>query len=166
VAAPLRCRIGVSTAYCTVGNFGSEDRMDYTIVGAGVNLAARLQQAAPPGGVLIAHETHALVKDAVCCRERGRIQAKGIARPVAAYEVLDLYENLDDSRQPMREELPNARIELDPAAMSADERRAAAAALRRALERLAALDPASPPHPALAGDEAEPPTERRRAALG
>ena len=127
VEAPLRCRIGVSTAYCTVGNFGSEDRMDYTIVGAGVNLAARLQQAAPAGGILIAYETYALVRDAVCCRESGRIRAKGIADPVAAYEVLDLYENLDDGRRPVREELPNARIELDLAAMSEEERRAASA---------------------------------------
>ena len=140
--------------------------MDYTIVGAGVNLASRLEQAAPPGGILIAHETYALVRDAVCCRERGRIQAKGIAQPVAAYEVVDLYENLDDGRRPVvREELPNGRIELDLAAMTGDERRAAAAALRRAQERLAALDGTSPPQPEDTGDEARPP-ERKRVALG
>ncbi|MGH6679908.1 MAG: hypothetical protein ACREDL_13510 [Bradyrhizobium sp.] len=39
-------RIGINTRYCNVGNFGSEDRMDYTITGAGVNLAARVQAAA------------------------------------------------------------------------------------------------------------------------
>ena len=103
--------------------------MDYTIVGAGVNIAARLEQAALPGGILISHETHALVRDAVCCRERGRIQAKGIAHLVAAYEVVDLYENLDHGWQSVREELPNARIELDLAAMTEDERREAIAAL-------------------------------------
>ena len=162
--APLRCRIGISTAYCTVGNFGSEDRMDYTIVGAGVNIAARLEHAAPPGGILISHETYALVREAVCCRERGRIQAKGVTYPVAAYEVVDLYENLDHDRQPVREELANARIELDFAAMSEDERREAAAALGRALERLATFDPTSPLYPAQAGDEAELSTERKRAA--
>jgi class 3 adenylate cyclase len=36
---PFRLRIGISTGYCTVGNFGSEDRMDYTIIGNEVNLA-------------------------------------------------------------------------------------------------------------------------------
>ena len=45
---PLRCRMGINTGVCTVGNFGSEDRMDYTIVGADVNLAARLETACPP----------------------------------------------------------------------------------------------------------------------
>jgi adenylate cyclase len=33
IATPLRCRIGIHTGYCTVGNFGSDDRMDYTMVG-------------------------------------------------------------------------------------------------------------------------------------
>ena len=47
---PFRMRIGISTGFATVGNFGSHDRMDYTIYGNQVNLAARLQSAAEPGG--------------------------------------------------------------------------------------------------------------------
>jgi class 3 adenylate cyclase len=43
---PFQMRIGINTGYCNVGNFGSEDRMDYTIIGAEVNLAARIQAAA------------------------------------------------------------------------------------------------------------------------
>ena len=50
---PLKCRMGISTGLCTVGNFGSEDRMDYTIIGGGVNLAARIETACPANEILI-----------------------------------------------------------------------------------------------------------------
>src|SRR5262245_18260573 len=43
---PFQLRIGINTGYCTVGNFGSDDRMDYTIISSEVNLAARLQSHA------------------------------------------------------------------------------------------------------------------------
>src|SRR5262249_62158316 len=45
IEKPLQCRIGINTGDCTVGNFGSEDRMDYTIIGGRGNLAPRLDAA-------------------------------------------------------------------------------------------------------------------------
>ena len=80
---PLKCRMGIHTSLCTVGTFGSEDRMDYTIIGSGVNLATRLEKACLPGEILISYETYAHVKDVIECHPVGQIEAKGFTEPVS-----------------------------------------------------------------------------------
>ena len=82
-------RIGINTGECTVGNFGSADRMDYTIIGKEVNVAARLETAAQPGKILLSEFTYDLVKEEIPCEPRGEIQVKGIARPLMTYWVTD-----------------------------------------------------------------------------
>ena len=73
---PFRIRMGISTGFCTVGNFGSQDRMDYTIIGNEVNLASRLESAAEPGSILLANETNALVQEIVLTEEQPPITVK------------------------------------------------------------------------------------------
>ena len=87
---PFQMRIGISTGFCTVGNFGSEDRMDYTIIGGPVNLAGTtFCQRAEPGRILLSHETFSLVKNIVQAEEQAPVQAKGFAEPVHNYRVVD-----------------------------------------------------------------------------
>ena len=89
--------MGINTGYCNVGNFGSLDRMDYTIVGAEANLAARLQAIAKPGGIVLSHEPYALVEDSVKAHALPPITLKGIAREVVPYEVEGIYDLADDN---------------------------------------------------------------------
>ncbi|MDP3827529.1 MAG: adenylate/guanylate cyclase domain-containing protein, partial [Polaromonas sp.] len=80
-------RIGINSGFCDVGNFGSSLRMEYTIIGREVNLAARLEQAAEPGEILISSQTHALVEGEVQSDARDAILAKGFAQPIPVYVV-------------------------------------------------------------------------------
>lgn len=137
---PLKCRMGINTGFCTVGNFGSEDRMDYTIIGGGVNLASRLESAATPGEILVSYETHALVRDEIRCEERGEIDVKGIAYPVATYVILDADDGSGIRSQVIREDHPNLKLNLDLEAMSANERKDMAAVLQDVLARLSGAD--------------------------
>ena len=145
IEKPPRCRTGINTGFCTVGNFGSEDRMDYTIIGSGVNLACRLEQMAPPDEILMSYETYALVRDQVCCEECGQINAKGISHPVATYKVIDLFDNLGENRRFIHEESARLRLDIDMEAMSIRERSDAVTVLQRAVDRLShTKEPADP----------------------
>src|SRR5215204_4188209 len=84
---PFRARMGINTGYCNVGTFGSEDLMDYTIIGAEANLSARLQAIAEPGGICLSYQTYALVSDLVRARSLPAIKMKGISREVVPYAV-------------------------------------------------------------------------------
>jgi class 3 adenylate cyclase len=84
--APLRARTGINTGDVVVGNFGSEVRSDYTVIGPAVNLAARLESASQPGRTLVGAATAELLGD-FPLEDAGELHLKGIAQPVRAYFV-------------------------------------------------------------------------------
>jgi len=110
---PFQLRIGINTGFCTLGNFGSEDRMDYTIIGNEVNLAARLESLAEVGGILMAHETHSLVKDTVMAEEGDTLTIKGFAKPVRTYSVVGLYDDLAEQGRIIHKEQDGVRVLVD-----------------------------------------------------
>jgi adenylate cyclase len=110
---PFQLRIGINTGFCTVGNFGSEDRMDYTIIGNEVNLAARLQSHAELGGILVTHGTAALVKDTILTEERESVSMRGFSRPVRVYRVVGIYDQLEKDGHIIREEHDGFRLLVD-----------------------------------------------------
>jgi class 3 adenylate cyclase len=110
---PFELRIGINTGFCTVGNFGSEDRMDYTIIGNEVNLAARLQSHAKPGGILVTHETATLIKDTILTEEQDAVSMKGFGRPVRVYRVVGIYDDLEQDGRIIREERDGFRLVVD-----------------------------------------------------
>ena len=88
---PLHIRMGISTGYCHVGNYGATHRMAYTIVGRDANLAARLQSAAEVDEILISEDTHNLIKNDYLCAPKAPIFLKGIQGPVKTWQVMERY---------------------------------------------------------------------------
>ena len=91
VLQEMHIRMGIATGYCTVGNFGSEQRLDYTALGRPVNLAARLEGLAEPDGILIDENTHGLIHGHVSCERIDQVTLKGFVRPVQVYQVGDFF---------------------------------------------------------------------------
>ena len=89
VKGGLNVRMGIATGYCTVGNFGSDQRMDYTALGSPVNLSARLQGKAPSNEILISDTTLNLIKDKINSEYFEEITPKGFARPVQIHLLKD-----------------------------------------------------------------------------
>lgn len=87
----LHIRMGISTGYCHVGNYGSDYRMSYTLIGHDVNLASRLQAAASPDEILISDSTYRLIKDEFICVPKEPMQLKGLSEPIDTWQIMDKY---------------------------------------------------------------------------
>ncbi|WP_193371049.1 PAS-domain containing protein [Pelagibius marinus] len=130
---PFRIRMGICTGYCTVGNFGSRDRLDYTIIGNQVNLAARLEAAAEPGSILLAHETNSLIQDIVLTEEQPPMTVKGFVRPISTYKVVGTYGELVEEGRVVLQERDGLRVLVD---LTKQDKAEAIAALEEVLAQL------------------------------
>jgi len=145
IEKPFRARMGINTGYCDVGNFGSEDRIEYTIIGAEANLAARLQTACEPGGILLSYETYALVRDIVLARPLEPMQVKGVSRTIVPYAVEGLVGEAGQRAQVVSEHATGLDLFVDTGVLGAADAARAVTALRQALialETRHGIDPA------------------------
>lgn len=130
IEKPFQARMGINTGYCNVGNFGSNERMDYTIIGGEANLAARLQSIAEPGGMVLSYETFVLVGDIVRARALEPLSLKGIGRQVIPYAVEGPKGTGQEEARIIAEHAPGLDLFLDVKRLDAEGARR----IRRVLE--------------------------------
>jgi class 3 adenylate cyclase len=145
VEHPFRVRMGINTGYCNVGNFGSADRMDYTIHGAQANLAARLQSIAEPGQIVISYETYALVRDILVAHALPPITIKGIGREVVPYTVEGMLDALGQKVEIFSEHMTGLDFYLDPSMVNVGSAERVHKLLQKAIAALEKYD--APPRP-------------------
>ncbi len=113
LALPLNARMGIHTGICTVGNFGSENRLDYTVIGNGVNLASRLESNAKPNSILISEDTYLHVRSEINCSKNNTIKVKGVSYPVQTYKVEGLMMDHTDQFGLTEHQIPGLSLILD-----------------------------------------------------
>lgn len=131
--------MGITSGYCTVGNFGSDSRMEYTIIGNQVNLASRLESNAQPGQILMSEETYTLVRSHFAAEEQPALQVKGISKPVRAWRVVGPVQaesTAATAADAVARSGTGYAVQVDPGAVPADERARVERALREALDAL------------------------------
>ena len=133
ISNPLEIRIGINTGYCNVGNFGSEDRLDYTIIGGEVNLASRLESNAKTGEILVSHETFAFIKEDITCEKKEEINVKGIAHKIQTYQVIENKKALAKEHKFFNEQFEGFTLKVD---LNSTKKERIILSLKKAMETL------------------------------
>ncbi|OYD90512.1 adenylate cyclase [Nostoc sp. 'Peltigera membranacea cyanobiont' 210A] len=84
---PLQLRIAINSGKAVVGDVGSSQRVDYTALGATINLAARMEAVCPPSECVISEVTHKMLSEPSDFQEMGDYRFKGIERLVKVYQT-------------------------------------------------------------------------------
>lgn len=84
---PLQLRIAINSGKAVVGDVGSSQRVDYTALGATINLASRMEAICPPGECVVSEDTYTMLAQKQGWEEMGEYRFKGIHRPVRVYQV-------------------------------------------------------------------------------
>ena len=114
IARSLNARMGIHSGVCTVGNFGSENRLDYTVIGNGVNLASRLEAKSDPNKILISEDTYLLVKKEIKCIKKQEISVKGMSHPINTYEVTGFLAESSLYSSKLVKKIPGLSLNFDP----------------------------------------------------
>jgi class 3 adenylate cyclase len=104
IQIPMHVRMGISSGFCTVGNFGSSERLHYTAIGRVVNEAARTQDLCPVDKVLVTENTYNLVRDQISCK------ACDIAASVGPHQKVNLFEPLETQAETLTNSPPDERL--------------------------------------------------------
>ena len=87
ISQPPSIRMGINLGKCRVGNFGTDNKLDYTVVGTVVNLASHLESLAQPGEILITEDTFKLVRNQVKCTEKKPIDSQYLPIYIKLYSA-------------------------------------------------------------------------------
>ncbi len=112
ISEEIQVRMGISTGYCTVGDFGSQQRLDYTAFGSPVNLAARLESLALPGEIVVSEQTCELISGDIDCTPYQTVTPKGFSRPINTYTISQ-DGSVDAAKHPSKYKKLGNRVSID-----------------------------------------------------